>query len=168
MRGHFRSERPTVVFFCILCCSLGLNLCSGVTVEQRTTSHDVHWPAPEKPMFFWSSTGAEEISGSGTSFVNRGEASAVERLVTMFLKAGFTPPQLVRMELFIYFFIHLARTMRVICAFNFRQGVVTPYEGQRAYCVQHMTQHGSLRSQLYQNVVSLRLFHRRAPCQDLS
>jgi hypothetical protein len=32
------------------------------------------------------------------------------------------------------------------------QGVVTPYEGQRAYIVQHMMQHGSLKSQLYQNV----------------
>jgi len=28
-----------------------------------------------------------------TSFLNRGEASAVERLVTMFLRAGFSPPQ---------------------------------------------------------------------------
>jgi regulator of nonsense transcripts 1 len=70
--------------------------CSGVTVEQRTSSHDFQWPSPEKPMFFYSQTGAEEISGSGTSFVNRGEASAVERLVTMFLKAGFTPLQVVR------------------------------------------------------------------------
>ena len=57
------------------------------------SAHEFLWPAPEKPMFFYAQTGAEEISGSGTSFLNRGEASAIERLVTMFLRAGFTPPQ---------------------------------------------------------------------------
>ena len=29
------------------------------------------WPNPDKPMFFWCSTGQEEISSSGTSYLNR-------------------------------------------------------------------------------------------------
>ena len=29
------------------------------------------WPNPKKPMFFWCSTGQEEISSSGTSYLNR-------------------------------------------------------------------------------------------------
>lgn len=47
----------------------------------------------------------EEISSSGTSYVNRQEASAVEKIVTMFLSYDVKPQQI---------------------------GVVTPYEGQRA------------------------------------
>lgn len=47
----------------------------------------------------------EEISSSGTSYVNRQEATAVEKIVTMFLSYDVKPQQI---------------------------GVVTPYEGQRA------------------------------------
>jgi regulator of nonsense transcripts 1 len=68
-------------------------------------------------MMFWSMTGAEEISASGTSYLNRTEAAAVEKLVTHFLRAGVAPEAI---------------------------GVVTPYEGQRAYVVQHMTRAGVL------------------------
>jgi len=57
-------------------------------------------------MYFYNSTGAEEISASGTSYLNRTEASNIEKLVTYFLKAGVKPYQV---------------------------GVITPYEGQRAY-----------------------------------
>ena len=31
-------------------------------------------------------------------------------------------------------------------------GVITPYEGQRAYLVAHMIQHGALKSQLYHDI----------------
>jgi regulator of nonsense transcripts 1 len=47
----------------------------------------------------------EEISSSGTSYVNRQEASAVEKIVTMCLSYDVKPQQI---------------------------GVVTPYEDQRA------------------------------------
>jgi regulator of nonsense transcripts 1 len=43
--------------------------------------------------------------------VHRGEAAAVEKIVTQFLRAGVKPKQI---------------------------GVITPYEGQRVYVVQHM------------------------------
>ena len=70
-------------------------------------------------MMFWSATGAEEISASGTSYLNRAEASGVEKVVTHLLRSGVDPGRI---------------------------GVVTPYEGQRAYVVQHMTRAGAFLS----------------------
>jgi regulator of nonsense transcripts 1 len=99
---------------------------NGVTEDdRRNPGVDFPWPVVTKPMFFWIQTGAEEISASGTSYLNRSEASAVERVVTHFLKAGVTPGQI---------------------------GVVTPYEGQRAYLVLHMQRSGPLRAQLYKEI----------------
>ena len=98
---------------------------NGVTLAERTSPHDIAWPVPAKPMFFYVATGAEEISGSGTSYLNRGEAAAVEKIVTMFLRAGVTPAQI---------------------------GVITPYEGQRAYTVAYMIQHGAMKSSLYHDI----------------
>lgn len=59
-------------------------------------------------MLFYVTTGQEEIAGSGTSYLNRTEASNVEKIVTKFLRAGIKPEQI---------------------------GLITPYEGQRAYLV---------------------------------
>ena len=43
-------------------------------------SVDFPWPQPDKPMLFLVSSGQEEIAGSGTSFLNRTEAAAVEKV----------------------------------------------------------------------------------------
>src|SRR5690606_15470733 len=67
----------------------------------------------------------EEIAASGTSYLNRTEAAFVEQLTTKLLKCGLKPSQI---------------------------GIVTPYEGQRAYLVQYMQQHGNLHNKLYQEV----------------
>jgi len=83
------------------------SLQNGVTLNERLYAGiDFPWPRPDMPMFFYNSTGGEEISASGTSYLNRTEASNIEKLVTYFLKAGVKPHQI---------------------------GVITPYEGQRAY-----------------------------------
>jgi len=83
------------------------SLQNGVTLNERLYAGiDFPWPRPDMPMFFYNSTGGEEISASGTSYLNRTEASNIEKLVTYFLKAGVKPHQV---------------------------GVITPYEGQRAY-----------------------------------
>lgn len=37
--------------------------------------------------------GQEEISASGTSYLNRTEAANVEKIVTTFLKSGVVPSQ---------------------------------------------------------------------------
>ena len=91
--------------------------------DRLRTEGDLPWPTPEHPMFFWSTTGQEEISTSGTSYLNRAEAANVEKIITRFLKSGIGPLQI---------------------------GIITPYEGQRAYIVQYMQFNGQLNSKLYQ------------------
>ena len=96
---------------------------NGVTMEERVHKGlDFPWPSLSKPMFFYNCVGQEEISSSGTSYLNRWEATICEKIVTHFLKGGVKPSQI---------------------------GVITPYEGQRSYLVNYMQRAGSMRSQLY-------------------
>ncbi|THV03947.1 hypothetical protein K435DRAFT_229562 [Dendrothele bispora CBS 962.96] len=99
---------------------------NGVTAPERLRKNvDFPWPAPDTPMFFYQNLGQEEISSSGTSFLNRTEASNVEKIVTKFFKSGVVPGQI---------------------------GVVTPYEGQRSYIVNYMQFNGSLKKDLYKEI----------------
>ena len=93
--------------------------------ERQLPGIDINWPNPSRPMYFLTSTGSEELGITGTSYLNRSEAATVEKIVTNMLKAGVTPDQI---------------------------GVVTPYEGQRAYLVLHMSRNGPLRSELYKDI----------------
>uniref|UniRef100_A0A9I9D6N5 Regulator of nonsense transcripts 1-like protein n=1 Tax=Cucumis melo TaxID=3656 RepID=A0A9I9D6N5_CUCME len=82
---------------------------NGVTINERqSTGIDFPWPVPNRPMFFYVQMGQEEISASGTSYLNRTEAANI--------------------------------------------GVITPYEGQRAYIVNYMSRNGALRQQLYKEI----------------
>ncbi|KAK7492584.1 hypothetical protein BaRGS_00016250, partial [Batillaria attramentaria] len=102
------------------------SLQNGVTAAQRQRKNfDFPWPQPDKPMFFYSTNGQEEIASSGTSYLNRQEAANAEKLVTRLLRAGIKPEQI---------------------------GIITPYEGQRAYQVQYMQHSGSLNKKLYQEI----------------
>ncbi|KAL3278282.1 hypothetical protein HHI36_013616 [Cryptolaemus montrouzieri] len=102
------------------------SLQNGVCADERKLNKiDFPWPITERPMFFHVTQGQEEIAGSGTSYLNRTEASNVEKIATRFLKTGVKPEQI---------------------------GVITPYEGQRAYLVQYMQYQGSLHSKLYQEI----------------
>jgi regulator of nonsense transcripts 1 len=109
------------------------SLQNGVTEEDRqllnlpeyTGKEDFPWPVPGKPMFFYSITGMEEISASGTSYLNRTEASYVEKIVTHLLRMGVTPAQI---------------------------GVITPYDGQRKYVSDYMRRAGALASSLYEAI----------------
>ncbi|WFD33302.1 ATP-dependent RNA helicase [Malassezia cuniculi] len=99
---------------------------NGVTATERTrTQVEFPWPDTRMPMMFYRSIGQEEMSGSGTSFLNRTEASAVEKIITHFLRNNVLPSQI---------------------------GVITPYQGQRAFLVMYMQLHGSLRKDLYSQV----------------
>eukprot|EP00742_Colponemidia_sp_Colp-10_P004843 GILJ01005171.1.p1 GENE.GILJ01005171.1~~GILJ01005171.1.p1 ORF type:complete len:986 (-),score=155.09 GILJ01005171.1:479-3436(-) len=99
---------------------------NGVTLNERLYQGiDFPWPVPTTAMFFYNSMGQEEISASGTSYLNRTEAANVEKIITHFLRAGVNPSQI---------------------------GVVTPYEGQRAYITQYMQRNGSLRQTLYKEI----------------
>ncbi|XP_035667154.1 regulator of nonsense transcripts 1-like isoform X1 [Branchiostoma floridae] len=102
------------------------SLQNGVTAAERTKKGlDFPWPQPDKPMFFYATSGQEEIASSGTSYLNRTEASNVEKITTKFLRAGVKPDQI---------------------------GIITPYEGQRAFVVQYMQFGGQLHTKLYMEV----------------
>jgi regulator of nonsense transcripts 1 len=78
---------------------------NGVTEAERTSRVPFPWPDPNRRLMFYQQRGTEEISSSSTSYVNRQESVAVEKVVTSFLSYGVQPEQI---------------------------GVITPYEGQRA------------------------------------
>eukprot|EP00871_Galdieria_phlegrea_P003796 jgi/Galph1/4417/GphlegSOOS_G3063.1 len=102
------------------------SLQNGITAaERKLTNVSFPWPVASKPFFFYVQTGPEEVSASGTSFLNRVEADAVEKIVSHFLKNGVDPQRI---------------------------GVITPYEGQRAYIVQHFLRTGSMRLELYKDI----------------
>ena len=109
------------------------SLQNGVTEADRqllnepgfTGKEDFAWPVPSKPMFFYSINGMEEISASGTSYLNRTEASYVEKVVTHLLRLGVTPAQI---------------------------GVITPYDGQKKYVSEHMRRSGALATNLYEAI----------------
>lgn len=109
------------------------SLQNGVTEADRQLlnmlgyagKEDFPWPVPSKPMFFYSISGMEEISASGTSYLNRTEASYVEKVVTHLLRMGVTPTQI---------------------------GVITPYDGQKKYVSEYMRRAGALASSLYESI----------------
>jgi regulator of nonsense transcripts 1 len=49
------------------------SLQNGVTMSERLhpTGAGFPWPAPDRPMMFYVQLGQEEISASGTSYLNR-------------------------------------------------------------------------------------------------
>jgi len=113
------------------------SLQNGVTAAERTKSSvDFPWPMADKPMFFYVTTGQEEIASSGTSYLNRTEAANVEKIVTRFLRSGVKPDQI---------------------------GIITPYEGQRAYLVQFMAFNGALHAKLYQVGARLHTYSANSP-----
>jgi regulator of nonsense transcripts 1 len=102
------------------------SLQNGVTIQNRLRRDvDFPWPVADMPMMFWSNLGNEEISASGTSYLNRTEASNVEKIVTRFFKAGVKPGDI---------------------------GVITPYEGQRSYIVSTMQNTGTFKKESYKEV----------------
>lgn len=102
------------------------SLQNGVSAEERqTVKKEFPWIDPCCPMMFWSQQGLEEVSASGTSFLNRIEAQVIETSVTHMLRNGVKPSRI---------------------------GVITPYEGQRAHIVSHFGRAGSLRPDLYREI----------------
>ncbi|KAH9251065.1 hypothetical protein BASA81_011125 [Batrachochytrium salamandrivorans] len=102
------------------------SLQNGVTAEDRTnTAQDFPWIDTSRPMMFYSCQGSEEMAATGTSYLNRAEATNVEKIVTALIRGGVAGCQI---------------------------GVITPYEGQRAFIVTQLANFGSLHSLAYAEV----------------
>jgi superfamily I DNA and/or RNA helicase len=68
-------------------------------------------------MMFYVANGVEEISSSGTSYLNRTEASAVEKIVTHLLKNGVVPEQVYIYILYRYTVLLHAYLTKCVCTF---------------------------------------------------
>ena len=102
------------------------SLQNGVSHTERLRREvDFPWSQPDSPMMFWSNLGNEEISASGTSYLNRTEAINVEKIITRFFKAGVKPADI---------------------------GIITPYEGQRSFIVTSMQTTGTYKKEMYKEV----------------
>eukprot|EP00331_Platyophrya_macrostoma_P020281 CAMPEP_0176468904 /NCGR_PEP_ID=MMETSP0127-20121128/39421_1 /TAXON_ID=938130 /ORGANISM="Platyophrya macrostoma, Strain WH" /LENGTH=1177 /DNA_ID=CAMNT_0017862663 /DNA_START=106 /DNA_END=3639 /DNA_ORIENTATION=+ len=98
---------------------------NGVTAKDRDASALFPWPNPSKPLFFYNTIHPEEISGSGTSYLNRTEAALAEKMATLLLRNGVLPDQI---------------------------GIITPYVGQRNYLVQYLARQGPLGPEVYRRL----------------
>merc|ERR1740138_1864585 len=99
---------------------------NGVNLAEKTRRfNDFPWPQKEKPMIFHINLGIEELSASGISYLNRNEALNVEKIVTLLLRNDIKPSQI---------------------------GVITPYDGQRAYIQFVMERIGPLHHNVYLEV----------------
>lgn len=88
------------------------SLQNGVTKEDRQIINSKFpWPIRDIPMMFWCVYGREEISSSGTSYLNRVEALNIEKIIRKLICDGVTASQI---------------------------GIVTAYEGQRNYVLQYL------------------------------
>ncbi|KAB8237426.1 putative regulator of nonsense transcripts [Aspergillus alliaceus] len=102
------------------------SLQNGISsIERLRRDVDFPWPISDNPMMFWSNLGNEEISASGTSYLNRTESTNVEKIVTRFFKAGVQPQDI---------------------------GIITPYEGQRSYIVSSMQANGTFKKEHYKEI----------------
>lgn len=98
---------------------------NGVTFTDRSFEGDFPWPNVNKPMFFYHCVGIEEISASGTSYLNRLETQNVERIVYYLVRAGVKPNQL---------------------------GIITPYKGQCAFVLNYLQKSGQLNPSVYRDI----------------
>ena len=77
------------------------------------------------PLLFHVSSGTEELAANGTTYINQKEAEVVERFVTGLMKGKALPEEI---------------------------GIITPYEGQRAFITNFLTRNGQMNKQLYEKI----------------
>ena len=59
------------MFLCVICLKVLQHRILISSAERLRASLDIPWPQADKPMFFYTAAGQEEISSSGTSYLNR-------------------------------------------------------------------------------------------------
>lgn len=99
------------------------SLLNGTNTKDRVPYRAAFpWPQPSIPMFFYNSQGDEELSDSGSSFINRFEAGLVSQIISKLCHAGVNPKDI---------------------------GVITPYAGQRYFLKTFLTSAGDLPADFY-------------------
>lgn len=98
---------------------------NGVSAKHRDSSSKFPWPNPDKPMIFYNSIAPEELSSTGTSYINRAEAALAEKFVSVLVQQGVEPRDI---------------------------GIIVPYEGQRNFIIQYLSRQGSLATAQYRDM----------------
>ncbi|CAD8211161.1 unnamed protein product [Paramecium octaurelia] len=98
---------------------------NGVTISDRTHSGNFPWPNKQKPMIFINVQGQEQLSASGTSYLNTQEAVAVEQAVY-------------------YLYQNTVKLNKI--------GIITPYKGQRTYIISYLQKNGQLPYNQYRDI----------------
>ncbi|CAD8124849.1 unnamed protein product [Paramecium sonneborni] len=98
---------------------------NGVTISDRTHSGSFPWPNKQKPMIFINVSGLEQLSASGTSYLNTQEAVAVEQAVY-------------------YLYQNTVKLNKI--------GIITPYKGQRTYIISYLQKNGQLPYNQYRDI----------------
>ena len=63
----------------------------GVTASDRQLKGNFPWPNKHVPMLFYNVLGVEEISATGTSYLNRKEGEVTEIVVNRLIESGLKP-----------------------------------------------------------------------------
>jgi len=107
------------------------SLQNGVSADdRRSTQIGLRWPKPNSPMYFQVITGKEEFSGAGTSYLNRGEAAAVEETLLALINGGCINGGVEPSSI----------------------GIITPYEGQRAYLAAILARNPDLKREAFAEI----------------
>jgi len=102
-------------------------LTNGISADKRTPPHPIFtWPRHGVPLCFYNNVNnEEEISNSGTSYINTFEATIVSQIVTQMCNAGVDPSQI---------------------------GIISPYSGQKFYLQNFLQSMATLPSDFYQKL----------------
>jgi regulator of nonsense transcripts 1 len=98
---------------------------NGISAIDRESKADFRWPNPNKPILFWHVRGYEEISASGTSYLNRTEAEKINIIIKEMIEGGISTNQI---------------------------AIITPYKGQRGFLTQYFNKVGSLKHSIYKSI----------------
>lgn len=98
---------------------------NGISANDRAIKTSFSWPNPSKPILFWHVRGSEEMSASGTSYLNRYEAEKINNLLSEMAEGGVSLSKI---------------------------AIITPYKGQRGYLTQTLLRAGSLKQPLYKDL----------------
>lgn len=100
---------------------------NGVSAEKRTPPQPIFtWPRPNVPLCFYNNVAnEEEISNSGTSYINAFEATIVSQIVNQMCHAGVDPNNI---------------------------GIISPYSGQKFYLQNFLASMATLPAAFYQKL----------------
>lgn len=98
---------------------------NGISAKDREATNSFNWPNPERPILFWHVRGYEEMSASGTSYLNRTEADKINNILCEMVEGGISLNKI---------------------------AIITPYKGQRGFLTQFLMRTGSLKQPMYKEL----------------